>query len=46
MRQTKEKILRVRVTAHQLQKLKAYAEKHGVTASHIIHEYLRRLPNT
>ena len=45
MRQTKEKILRVRVTSHQFQKLKAHAEKHGVSMSHVIHEYLRRLPN-
>lgn len=42
---TKEEVLRVRVTAHQLQKLKAHATKHGVTVSHVIHEYIRRLPN-
>lgn len=45
MRQIKEKVLRVRVTSHQLQKLKAYAEKHDTTVSRVIHEYIRRLPN-
>lgn len=42
----KDEILRVRVTAHELRKLRMHAEKHGVTVSHVIHEYIRRLPNT
>jgi hypothetical protein len=46
MPETKEKVLRVRLTAHELQKLKAFAEGRGVTASHVIHEYIRRLPNS
>jgi hypothetical protein len=44
-KQVKDQTLRVRVTAHQLQKLKSHALNRKVTVSHIIHEYIRRLPN-
>ncbi len=44
-KQTKSEVLRVRLTPHELKKLKAHAEKHGTNPSHIIHEYIRRLPN-
>lgn len=42
----KDQVLRVRVTSHQLQKLKLYALNHGVSVSHIIQEYIKRLPNS
>lgn len=45
MPETKEKVLRVRLTAYQLGKLRAYADKHEMTVSRVIHEYIRRLPN-
>jgi hypothetical protein len=40
----KTEVLRVRLTHRYRQKLKAYAAKHGVSESHIICEYIRRLP--
>lgn len=36
--------LRVRLTKHEDRKLKAFAESHDRTASHVIREYIRRLP--
>ncbi len=43
--ETKEKVLRVRLTSHQLKKLEAYAERHGVSKSYVIQRYIDRLPN-
>jgi hypothetical protein len=43
--QIKEKVLRVRVTAHQSEKLKTYAQNHGVAESYVIQQYIDRLPN-
>lgn len=45
-RNAKSETLRVRLTKHQMTKLKEHAKKHGTTVSHIIHEYIRRLPNS
>lgn len=41
----KEKLLRIRLTDHERTKLSSYAARHGWTASHVIREYIRRLPN-
>jgi len=40
------KVLRVRITPHEDLKLDCYAAKHGVTVSHVIREYIRRLPRS
>jgi len=42
----KSEILRVRLTEHYKRKLERYAEKHEVTVTHVICEYIRRLPNS
>jgi hypothetical protein len=42
---TKSNTLRIRVSNHELTKLESYAKKHGWTISHVIREYIRRLPN-
>lgn len=42
---TKVNTLRVRLTEHELQKLESYALAHGWSVSHVIREYIRRLPN-
>jgi hypothetical protein len=42
---TKLRTLRVRTSDHEMEKLEAYAERHEVTVSHVIREYIRRLPN-
>jgi hypothetical protein len=39
-------VLRVRLSDHEFEKLKAFAESHDQNVSHIIREYIRRLPNT
>jgi hypothetical protein len=39
-------MLRVRLTPHENTKLENFAARHGVTVSHIIREYIRRLPNS
>jgi len=44
-RNLKERLVRVRLSEHEFQKLNAYADKHEVTVSHVVREYLRRLPN-
>lgn len=41
----KTNIIRIRLTDHELEKLKAFSEEHGWTISHTICEYIRRLPN-
>lgn len=41
----KEIVFRVRLTTHQRKKLKAYAQKRGVTESFVIQQYIDRLPN-
>lgn len=45
MEKTRDNVIRVRMSNHETHKLKAFAEKHGVTVSHVIREYVRRLPN-
>lgn len=40
----KEFTLRVRLTEHEKLRLKAEAEKRGVTMSEIIQDYCKRLP--
>lgn len=45
VRQTKTEVLRVRLTKHYRQKLKAFAEKQGLTESAVICGYIRRLPD-
>ncbi len=42
--QKKNNTLRVRLTDYEVTKLRNHAEKHGVSVSHIIHEYIKRLP--
>jgi len=37
--------VRVRLSRYENAKLRAYADKHGYTVSHVIREYIRRLPN-
>ena len=39
----KTRMLRVRLTEHQYQKLKTFAENRGYTVSHVVTEYIRRL---
>jgi len=41
----KERIFRARLTNHQFNKLQAFARRRGVTMTHILNEYIRRLPN-
>lgn len=41
----KDNVVRVRMTAHEAVKLKAFAEKRGTSVSHVLREYVRRLPN-
>jgi hypothetical protein len=43
-KQAKSKTLRVRLTEYEENKLSRYAEKHSVSVSHVIREYIRRLP--
>jgi len=45
-RETKGEVLRVRLTARYREKLRAYAASHGVSESHVICEYIRRLPRS
>lgn len=44
-RAVKSTMLRVRLSEHESEKLQVYADSHGVSISHIIREYIRRLPN-
>lgn len=41
----KEKVFRLRLSNHEQVKLEAYAAKHDLSMSHVIREYIRRLPN-
>lgn len=41
----REEMLRVRLSRDEIYKLYRFADKHGVSASHVIREYIRRLPN-
>jgi predicted DNA-binding protein len=41
----RENLVRVRMSDHEVTKLKAFAKKRGATISHILREYVRRLPN-
>jgi len=43
--QERLEIFRVRLSKHENEKLRAYAYRRGYTASHVIREYIRRLPN-
>jgi hypothetical protein len=45
-RETKSEVLRVRLTTRYREKLRAYAASHGVSESHVICEYIRRLPRS
>ena len=45
-RETKGEVLRVRLTTRYREKLRAYARSHGVSESHVICEYIRRLPRS
>ena len=38
-------MLRVKLSEHEQVKLETYATKHNITMSHVIREYIRRLPN-
>ena len=38
-------LLRVRLSEHEQMKLETYTTKHDVSMSHVIREYIRRLPN-
>ncbi len=40
-----DKSLRIRVDNEEFERLKNYAESKKVTMSHIIRQYIRRLPN-
>ena len=41
----KTKVFRARLSERQFNKLYAFAQKHEVTMTHVLHEYIRRLPN-
>ncbi|HLO49160.1 MAG TPA: CopG family transcriptional regulator [Kamptonema sp.] len=41
---TKDKKLVLRLTQYELEKLKAFAHHKDVTMSHVLREYIRRLP--
>ncbi len=41
----KSNTLRVRLSERETTKLEAYADAHGWTVSHVIREYIRRLPS-
>ena len=41
---TREKTLRVRLDEKEWEKLQSYADSKGVGMSHIIRDYIRRLP--
>lgn len=45
VKEIKEEVLRIRLTKHYKQKLRAYAEKHGKSESQVIRDYIRRLPD-
>lgn len=45
MKARKEKVIRVRVSVHESKKVTAFADKRGTSISHVIREYIRRLPN-
>jgi hypothetical protein len=40
----KDKKLFVRLTSYEFEKLQDFADNRGVTMSHVIREYIRRLP--
>ncbi len=42
----KSNTLRVRLSEHEMNKLQTYADTHEWTVSHVIREYIRRLPNS
>ncbi|AFZ12771.1 hypothetical protein Cri9333_1888 [Crinalium epipsammum PCC 9333] len=42
---TREKTLRVRLDEKEWEKLQVYADSKGVGMSHIIRDYIRRLPH-
>lgn len=44
-RTPKSTYLRVRLTPHAKEKLYAYAARHECTVTHVLTEYIRRLPN-
>lgn len=44
-RSVKSTVLQVRLSEHESEKLQAYAESHEISVSHVIREYIRRLPN-
>jgi len=44
-RPKKERIFRARLTDHQFNKLETFARRRGVTMTHVLNEYIRRLPN-
>lgn len=44
-KQMKSAWVRIRVTEHARKKLYAYAERHEVSVTHVLTEYIRRLPN-
>jgi hypothetical protein len=44
-RLTRKTWVRVRVNQHEYEKLAAYADRHEYTISHVVREYIRRLPN-
>lgn len=41
----KSEWIRIRTTKHAKNKLEAYADMHGVSVTHVLTEYIRRLPN-
>jgi hypothetical protein len=41
----KTEVIRLRLTKQQKTKLKAFADKKQTTVSHVIVEYINRLPN-
>lgn len=44
-RPTRKSWVRVRVNQHEYDKLSDYADRHEYTISHVVREYIRRLPN-
>jgi hypothetical protein len=44
-KEMKSEWVRIRVTEHFRKKLYAYADRHNVSVTHVLTEYIRRLPN-
>lgn len=44
-KESKKEVIRLRLTTYQMLKLKIYAYSRGQSVSHVLREYIRRLPS-